>query len=519
MARRPIAPEPGSKKPRGIEPEDMAREKGASSSSSSTEVTSGPEAKSAEKPWDMLQIISRFPAVNQASMRFAQTASSFGRGLSTLLDEGVNFDGNSRGPPSQEQDSTSVHISSLKADQIRDSPPSTSSNLDLSTTHNLTLEKATSIFNSTSTTLAEFRKRFLGVTPLLWQGVLDRLQTTWRGSADDIGWLQRMPGSAHVHDQTHRFGEILGSVCNGLHSLPDDLVYLLVPGLFSNYGPLYFVDTKDHFSKLGLTCHIAKIHSEAAVETNASVLKDYIEELYWGSGKQVAVLGHSKGGVDAAAAVAINWPTLRGKVAGLVLVQSPYGGSPIASDILRDGQIADVQTRYLIELLMQKMIKGDIRSLEDLTYRKRQDFLAKHPLPRDFPVVSFHTEVSIAPNVFSTMSHIAHAELPWQVFGPEMVSNEVAGAVKLPVIIPLPAVMAMCAKHIELRYNHKSDGLVVREDAEAPGSVVVRLDRKLDHAWMVYSPARKDSNEPDSSQMCESLLTLLLKICKRTKSD
>lgn len=35
-------------------------------------------------------------------------------------------------------------------------------------------------------------------------------------------------------------------------------------GLFSNHGPLYFVDTKRHFSKLGLACHIAKIHSEAS---------------------------------------------------------------------------------------------------------------------------------------------------------------------------------------------------------------------------------------------------------------
>lgn len=33
-------------------------------------------------------------------------------------------------------------------------------------------------------------------------------------------------------------------------------------GLFSNHGPLYFFDTKKHFAKLGLPCHIAKIHSE-----------------------------------------------------------------------------------------------------------------------------------------------------------------------------------------------------------------------------------------------------------------
>lgn len=33
-------------------------------------------------------------------------------------------------------------------------------------------------------------------------------------------------------------------------------------GLFSNHGPLYFVKTKAYFSKMGLVCHIAKIHSE-----------------------------------------------------------------------------------------------------------------------------------------------------------------------------------------------------------------------------------------------------------------
>lgn len=42
--------------------------------------------------------------------------------------------------------------------------------------------------------------------------MLDRIQTTWRGSMDDVGWLQRMPGSAGVQDRTPRFGQILGSV-------------------------------------------------------------------------------------------------------------------------------------------------------------------------------------------------------------------------------------------------------------------------------------------------------------------
>lgn len=76
----------------------------------------------------------------------------------------------------------------------------------------------------------------------------------------------------------------------GEHKLPNSVVYLFIPGenceqffskkqlsiyavnlitfcivlegLFSNHGPLYFVNTKLSFSKMGLACHIAKIHSE-----------------------------------------------------------------------------------------------------------------------------------------------------------------------------------------------------------------------------------------------------------------
>lgn len=92
------------------------------------------------------------------------------------------------------------------------------------------------------------------------------------------------------------------------------------------------------------------------MERNAWELKQYIEELYWGSGKSVLLLGHSKGGVDAAAALAIYWSDLKDKVAGLALVQSPYGGTPIASDILREGQIADREARRIMELLI-KLIK------------------------------------------------------------------------------------------------------------------------------------------------------------------
>ncbi|KAM3397116.1 hypothetical protein P3S68_000628 [Capsicum galapagoense] len=112
----------------------------------------------------------------------------------------------------------------------------------------------------------------------IFQGEVRR---TARGSADNIGWLQRASRMPPAEDQTDRFVEILDDIRHELHRLPNSVVYLLVPGLFSNHGPLYFVNTKTSFSKMGLACHIAKIHSEASVEKKAREMKDYIEEIYW----------------------------------------------------------------------------------------------------------------------------------------------------------------------------------------------------------------------------------------------
>ncbi|KAI4379398.1 hypothetical protein MLD38_005702 [Melastoma candidum] len=350
--------------------------------------------------------------------------------------------------------------------------------------------------------------------------IASRIQTTLRGSSDDIGWLQRTAGMTPIEDGTARFLEILEAIRNGEHTLPNSFVYLLIPGLFSNHGPLYFVGTKRFFSKMGLTCHIAKIHSEASVEHNAWELKQYIEELYWGSGKRLMLLGHSKGGVDAAAALSMFWSDLEGKVAGLALVQSPYGGTPVASDILREGQIADKETRRIMELIICKLIKGDIRALEDLTYEKRKEFILKHKLPEQIPVISFHSEAQIAPGVLVTMSHIAHAELPWLPilkFGSDDSdnSNIVLSRGNVPIVIPLSAALAICALHLRLRYGEKSDGLVTCRDAEVPGSVVVRPGRKLDHAWMVYSSGRRDTVNPDGTDMCEAILRMLVDLGKK----
>lgn len=93
------------------------------------------------------------------------------------------------------------------------------------------------------------------------------------------------------------------------------------------------------------------------MEKNATEIKEHILELYWGSQKKIVLLGHSKGGVDAAAACSMYWDELKDKVVGLALLQSPYGGSPVAADILREGQLADFETRRIMEMLISKVLK------------------------------------------------------------------------------------------------------------------------------------------------------------------
>lgn len=461
----------------------------------STSASSVDARYSADRTEDS-QLFLSVPALNQAASYLAQTASYLTQclpvsGYTAISEEGQEL---ATLPPASTVGGSSFQASS---EQSADSSPGEIDNTG-SSSQEITEQ------------MAPLRVFQNGAS--LFQGLVERARKTVRGSADDIGWLQQDQSLPPTEDGTARFLEILDAVRKNEHKLPDSMVYLLVPGLFSNHGPLYFVKTKSYFSKMGLACHIAKIHSESSVSKNAREIKEYIEEIYWGSKKRVLLLGHSKGGVDAAAALSLYWPQLKDKVAGLALAQSPYGGSPVASDILREGQLGDyVRLRKLMEILVSKVLKGDLQALEDLTYERRKEFLRQNPLPPEVPIVSFHTEASITPSVLTALSHVAHLELPAAADG---------NPTRIPVVMPLSAAMAACSQLLVARYGEKSDGLVTRKDAEVPGSVVVRPERKLDHAWMVYSSLNEEPrDQADTSQVCEALLTLLVEVAQKRRHE
>jgi triacylglycerol lipase len=263
-----------------------------------------------------------------------------------------------------------------------------------------------------------------------------RLPIPWpgKGEADKIGWIQKAFPPAK--ESTAEFESLHQQVLAGKDVMPaeaKDCVFLAVGGLLSQYAPkeLYFDDNLDALEDAGLQVGRVPVDTDMGVEHNAAIVREAVLEAAK-NGKKVVLIGHSKGGLDSAAALAM-YPELKEHVRALVTIQSPYGGSPMAQDLL-DNPLVRYGLGGAVEAL-----GGSIKAGEDLTYDSRQKFLAKHPLPPGIPTVS------MASTTFKPTS-------------------------------PLFAFQ----EYMQQRYGVKSDGLVLPQDAFIPGSKAVTI-HGLDH--------------------------------------
>ena len=263
-----------------------------------------------------------------------------------------------------------------------------------------------------------------------------RLPIPWlgKGEADKIGWMQKAYPPAR--DATAEFQKLNGAVRTGQNVLPaeaKDCVFLAVGGLFTEAAPkqLYMDKNLDALEAQGLQVGRVPVDSDMGVEHNAAIVRQAVLEASK-NGKQVVLIGHSKGGLDSAAALSM-YPELKEHVRALVTIQSPYGGSPMAQDLL-DNPLVRYGVGGAVEAL-----GGSIQAGEDLTYDSRKEFLAKHPMPEGIPTVS----------MASTTAN------------------------------PTSPLFAM-QEYMHQRYGVKSDGLVLPQDAFIPGSKSVTL-QGLDH--------------------------------------
>ena len=148
-----------------------------------------------------------------------------------------------------------------------------------------------------------------------------------------------------------------------------------------------------------------------------------------------------QGGVDAAAAIALFDYELLPIVAGLVSIQSPFGGAVVAADLLED-----LNLRQALEIIAGLLLTKTA-AVHDLTYAARQAFLRAHPVPRTLPTVCFSswTEGNMFSPFYLTAAYIRH------------------------------------------RYGARSDGLVCVDDSELPGCLAVRFSAaEMDHLAAIY---------------------------------
>lgn len=253
-------------------------------------------------------------------------------------------------------------------------------------------------------------------------------------STGKIGWLGAEPPPPT--DVTASFETLHAQVRTGESPLPSnagDFAYLFVPGLFTEHYPGYFSDNLSRMEERGLDARKVDIDTDASVATNAKAVRRAILDAAK-SGKQVVIVGHSKGGVDLTAALSL-YPELKAHVKAAIVMQAPIGGTPIATDIQGCKEL-----RPHVDHLVKCLFAGDPRALADLSYEARQAFLKQHPYPADIPTISLATS-----------------------------SSE-------PLSLTAPA-----AAYVKQRYGEDSDGLVPVRDAIVPGSKLVQLD-DLDHS-------------------------------------
>lgn len=236
----------------------------------------------------------------------------------------------------------------------------------------------------------------------------------------------------------------------------DAPAFLFVRGLFGEHYPCYQWDAVEHFRARGATARLSSsARGDQTTKANADALcaeilafADDLGADTAGNQRRVVLVGHSKGGVDACAALALHEHRLKDIVLGVITVQSPYGGSPVASDLTATPAMRSLTERALEVLLRAPKGVGSknlLPALLDVTYEKRMAFLEHHPLPCRFPCVSFHS------------------------------------AVKSP-----SGVLALGAAYVKNRYGSDNDGLVCGLDAEVPGCVAVRYGADYDHADGAY---------------------------------
>lgn len=129
-------------------------------------------------------------------------------------------------------------------------------------------------------------------------------------------------------------------------------------------GGTYFTSQVAWLRALGVDAAIVGIESEASCKANAEKIAHSVLR----SPKRVIIVAHSKGGLDTLEAL-LSDHGAAARAAGVITLQSPFAGSPVADCILENS--------FLSGLLRQALaiLGGSDASLRDLSVKARSAYL------------------------------------------------------------------------------------------------------------------------------------------------
>jgi hypothetical protein len=140
-----------------------------------------------------------------------------------------------------------------------------------------------------------------------------------------------------------------------------------------------------HVRQFGYEARLIEVGGLTGSEANAKQIRDAILAMQLPAGERRLVLvGYSKGAPDILEAI-VRYPEIREYVAAMVSAGGTVGGSPLANPA----------TESELDLVRHwpgaKCEKGDGHAIESLRPDVRRTFLARNPLPPDFPYYSLVT--------------------------------------------------------------------------------------------------------------------------------
>jgi triacylglycerol lipase len=250
------------------------------------------------------------------------------------------------------------------------------------------------------------------------------------------GWLLHAAPSP-PDDLTPLFLKLYAEALRGhgrLRALAGRDAVIIVPGLFTERYPFYLRHAVRRLRALGLEVRWAPIDTDMPALRNAAGVREAIRDLAR-EGRRAILVGHSKGPIDAAAALSLH-PELASSVRALISLQAPYAGTPLAEEAHRSAF-----WRAAVRAVVGGLFRGSPRAFWELRYGERREFLQAHPLP---PV-----------RALSLVTTTARA-------GP---------------------ILEWTRRLIAERYGAPSDGFVPPVDAYIPGSRLVHLNG-VDHGGL-----------------------------------